>query len=137
LPDGCYWERLSGLTGDLDDIIANDFTNGLSVVTISPTDLAFSSSRCGIWTSDLSQVTGSAGGPISLEGTFIVNTDMAPGLWRAPGGDGCYWERLSGFSGNLDDIIDNEFSTGGQQLVQVLASDKGFSTSGCGTWTRQ
>lgn len=137
IPDGCYWERLSGLSGDLDDIIANDFTNGLSVVTILPSDRAFSSSRCGLWSTDLSRVTASASGPIALEGTLIVNTDISPGLWRSAGGDGCYWERLSGFSGNLGDIISNDFTTGGQVLVQVLASDRGFSSSRCGTWTRQ
>ena len=33
---GCYWERLSGFGGTLNEIIANDFTNGLTIVTISP-----------------------------------------------------------------------------------------------------
>lgn len=137
LPDGCYWERLSGLSGSLSDIIANDFTDGLSVVTIEPTDVAFRSSRCGTWTTDLSAVTGNPNGPIGLEGTLIVGTDMTPGVWRAPGGDGCYWERLSGFSGKLGDIIDNDFTTGGQVIVQVSGTDRGFSSNRCGVWTRQ
>ncbi|MDP2965235.1 MAG: hypothetical protein Q8N39_04245 [Pelolinea sp.] len=45
----CYWERLSGFTGALDDIIANDLPNGPSIVTILPSDIGFTSSRCGIW----------------------------------------------------------------------------------------
>jgi len=48
--DCCYWERLSGLDGTLEEIIANNFTCDLDVVTISPTDVAFSSIRCGVWT---------------------------------------------------------------------------------------
>ena len=53
-------------------------------------------------------------------------------------GAGCYWERKRAFTGTFDDIIDNEFvSGGGQQLVTILASDVGFENDGdCGTWTR-
>lgn len=48
---GCYWERLSGFGGEgIDDIIANEFTDAISIVTISPGDVGFSSSDCGIWT---------------------------------------------------------------------------------------
>ena len=37
-----YWERLSGFSGELDDIIANDFTTQMTViVTIAPTDVGF------------------------------------------------------------------------------------------------
>ena len=47
--DSCYWARLSGLTGDFDDIIANDNATGAVYVEILPTDLAFESG-CGPWT---------------------------------------------------------------------------------------
>lgn len=47
--DSCYWERLSGLSGGFDDIIANDFSSGSHVVTIASSDAAFSSSGCGTW----------------------------------------------------------------------------------------
>ena len=46
---GCYWERLSGLSGSLDDILANENTSGPSYVEISPTDYAFKSVSCGTW----------------------------------------------------------------------------------------
>lgn len=46
----CYWERLSGHSGEIDDIIANELTESQSVVTIAPTDVAFSSTDCGTWT---------------------------------------------------------------------------------------
>lgn len=46
---GCYWERLSGVTGDFATIIANANTEGPTIVDIAPSDFAFSSSRCGDW----------------------------------------------------------------------------------------
>ncbi|MEX2315225.1 MAG: hypothetical protein WD628_05855, partial [Thermomicrobiales bacterium] len=134
--DGCYWERLSSLGGELDDIIANEFTFHRSIATIAPSDLAFSTDRCGTWTSDLSAVTGSPTDPFS-DGTFIVGVDIGPGTWRnSDSSDGCYWARLSGFSGELDDIIDNEFTYVAIQTVVVGNADVGFQTSGCGAWTR-
>ena len=45
----CYWERLSGLSGTFDDIIANDNTDGPTTVTISATDKAFKTEGCESW----------------------------------------------------------------------------------------
>jgi hypothetical protein len=47
---GCYWERLRGFSGEFADIIANDNVSESTVVTISPEDAGFSSTRCGTWT---------------------------------------------------------------------------------------
>jgi hypothetical protein len=44
----CYFARLSGTSGEFDDIIANG--NGATVVTIDPSDNAFESRRCSPWT---------------------------------------------------------------------------------------
>jgi hypothetical protein len=71
------------------------------------------------------------------QGTFIVNTDIKPGTYRSSTGDGCYWARLSGFSGTLSNIIANDFRLSGRALVTIRSTDKGFQSSGCGTWTRQ
>jgi hypothetical protein len=46
---GCYWARLKSTDGTLDSILANDNASGPAVVTIKPTDGAFTSSRCGEW----------------------------------------------------------------------------------------
>jgi len=46
----CYWERLRGFGGTLAEIIANNNTALPAIVTIAPTDVGFSSSRCGTWT---------------------------------------------------------------------------------------
>jgi hypothetical protein len=45
----CYWARLSGTSGTFGDIIANGNSSGQVVVTISPSDKAFETQRCGTW----------------------------------------------------------------------------------------
>ena len=78
-------------------------------MTISPTDKGFRTEGCGTWTSDLSPITSSPTAPL-VGGTYFVGSDIAPGTWRSSGGTGCYWARLSGFSGTSDDIIANDFT---------------------------
>lgn len=68
------------------------------------------------------------------DGTWIVGTEVQPGTYRNSGiGSGCYWERLSGFSGTSEDRIANGFSDD-QQIVTIDPSDAGFLSDGCGTW---
>ena len=68
------------------------------------------------------------------DGTWIVGAEITPGTYAAPGSDLCYWARLSGFSGSLDEIIANELGSG-RQIVTIDPEDSGFETRGCGTWT--
>jgi hypothetical protein len=133
--DGCYWARLKGFGGSTSDIIANDFATGYVVVTIKATDKGFESDNCGMWSSDLSQVT--ASDTSFGEGTFIVGVDMQPGTYQSSAGEGCYWARLKAFSGSISDVIANDFRTSGHATVTIKASDKGFQSSSCGDWTRQ
>jgi hypothetical protein len=130
--DSCYWARLSGLSGELDDIIANDIGNGWRIVTIAPTDVAFETDGCGTWTSKLEPVVE---GNSFDDGIYVVGLDLQPGTYSSSGNDGCYWARLSGFSATLDDIITNDIGDG-QHVVTISASDVGFESSGCNTWTR-
>ena len=134
----CYWERLSGFGGTLDEIIANGTGGGYFVVTIGEGDAGFSSSGCGTWSADLSAVTGDPADPITEEGVYIVGTDIAPGTWRSSGGSGfgCYAARLSGFGGTLDEIISNDLSSEGGLIINIAASDRGFEATGCGTWEK-
>lgn len=46
----CYWARLSGVSGDFSEILANDNVSGQAVVDIASSDVAFESVRCGTWT---------------------------------------------------------------------------------------
>ncbi len=69
------------------------------------------------------------------DGTFVVGKDIRPGTYRARvPSPGCYWARLSGFGGYAGDVIANE-ATGAPTVVTVSASDKGFYSDMCGTWT--
>jgi len=129
----CYWARLTAFTGQDSDIITDSVDeNGFSVVTILPSDAGFESDGCGQWTSDLSAVTSDPRAPFS-DGTYIVGTDIAPGTWATSDAtDTCYWERTSGFGASLEEVIDNNIEG---PTVTIEASDTGFYTAGCGTWT--
>ena len=138
--DACYWARLSGFGGELDDIIANDFGAGKQVVEITSTDAGFSSGGCGAWTSASgSEPASTTESPMTREpgfgdGTWIVGTDIGPGIYAAAGGGLCYWSRLSGFGGSLGEIIANEVGDG-RRVVTIAPEDKGFETTGCGDWS--
>ena len=136
--DGCYWERLSGLGGTSADRIANEFIGFDSpqeIVDIAPSDRAFNTDEdCGTW--DQTPEPPPPAGTIP-PGTWLVGGQVAPGVYEVEAGDGCYWERLSGFSGRTsEDVLANDFvSGGGRQLVEIAASDVGFSNDeDCGTW---
>ncbi|MCO5176278.1 MAG: hypothetical protein M9890_04785 [Thermomicrobiales bacterium] len=131
----CYWERLSGFGGTIDDIIANDINTGRAVVSIDASDTGFFSEGCGTWSTDLSAITTSPTADFG-DGTWIVSVDVGPGTWRnSDSSEGCYWERQSDFTGDLDGIIANEFSTS-IQTVTISGSDAAFTSKTCGTWTR-
>jgi hypothetical protein len=76
--------------------------------------------------------------PLTLDGdgTYIVGTDIQPGRWKADGSDLCYWARLKDDSGDFDAIITNHAGAG-RATVTVARTDGAFTTTGCGTWTRQ
>jgi len=68
------------------------------------------------------------------DGEYRVGSDIAAGTYRASGTGECYWARLKGFSGDLDDILAN--NAGRPGIVTIAASDAGFKTEGCGTWSK-
>jgi hypothetical protein len=130
----CYWERLSGLGGTLGEILANANATGPAVVTVLPADVAFSSEGCPTWTQDLSALHADPAAPFDGNGTYFVGVDIAPGTWRSDATDTCYWARLTGFTGDLSEIIANGNDTG--PIVTIDPSDAGFESSRCGTWTQ-
>jgi hypothetical protein len=68
-------------------------------------------------------------------GTKVVGADIPAGTYRTRiGNGGCYWERLRGFGGTFGEIIANEL-TDYPSVVMISATDAGFSSSGCATWT--
>ena len=70
------------------------------------------------------------------DGTYRVGPDIAAGTYRSVAtADNCYWARLSGFGGTLDDIIANYFGNS-PTIVTIAPADVGFRASNCGGWTR-
>lgn len=70
------------------------------------------------------------------DGTKLVGKDIEPGTYRSNGGSMCYWARLAGLSGGLEDILANDFGSGGQQVVEILPTDMAFKSTNCGRWAQ-
>ncbi len=71
------------------------------------------------------------------DGTYQVGKDIQPGTYRTRvGSPGCYYARLSGFGGTVGEIMANN-NTDAPAIVTIAATDKGFQSNGCGTWTKQ
>lgn len=68
------------------------------------------------------------------DGIYAVGSNLPPGGYQAPEGDSCSWERLSGWDGTADEIVDSGGGTA--PTVTIAASDVGFQTNGCGKWTQ-
>jgi hypothetical protein len=130
----CYGARLSGFGGTLSEIIANELSYNIMIVTIEASDTGFESVDCRVWSNKLTPRTATPTSPFGA-GYYLVGTEVAAGLWRNSDSSGlCYWERLSGFGWTLGDIITNGLSDS-IQTVQIGPSDVGFHSEDCGTWT--
>jgi hypothetical protein len=128
----CYWERMSGFGGTFDEIIANG--NEGTIVEIQASDAGFKTERCGQWL-PLEDTYPAVPDTQFGDGTYEVGTHIEPGRYTNSGGDNCYYERKSGFSQTFSDIISNDFGST-NAVVEIRDSDRGFSTRGCGTWTK-
>jgi hypothetical protein len=129
--DGCYWARLSAASSSFDDIIANGNVSNRTIVEISSSDVAFESSRCGQWV----PYTPPATTLTSFDdGVWAVGAEISPGLYESNDVSGCYFARLSGFSGGFADLIANA-NIDGRAVVDTRSSDVGFESSRCGSWS--
>lgn len=130
--EGCLWQRLSGLDGTSDQVVAFGSSDGPAVVKIRASDRAFSSKNCARWSQDLSAISDDPEAPFG-PGTHVVGVDVAPGVWEADGEGPCFWTRLGGFSGEPEDAIE----LGEGTAVLIHEGDAGFhSETRCGTWHR-
>ncbi len=86
-------------------------------------------------TAPTSTTTTTPPGPATTfaDGTWVVGKQIAPGTYQTNGGDGCYWERDKNLSGSGLPIAND--NTSGHAVVTILATDAGFKTASCGTWT--
>lgn len=124
LIESCYWARLDGLSGELDDLIANDNGEGLFYVEILETDTALET-RCELL--PIEQVPARETYLTELtSGTYLVGRDIEAGIFRGEAGadivESCYWARLNNVNGGLGSIITNNNSTG-QFFIEVQPTD--------------
>lgn len=136
---GCRFQRVRSFGGTPSEAIVDvvvDFDAGQWIVDLLATDAGFTTdNNCGFW-----YPTPRRGLLTSITpGNWIVGAQITPGTYRADSAAaGCYWRRLSNFTGALDAIIASSISSSsGAQLVTIATTDAGFSaTAECGTWTR-
>ena len=151
--NSCHWNRVSAASGELEDVIAVDNATGQFYVSVEPTDYALSTA-CELTLSMEDDSIGAtpvpAETPASAEpvperetltvsktsvdpGTYKVGTEIQPGVYAGRGGEdilnSCHWQRLSGVSGKLEDVlaVDNAI---GQFYVLLKDTDAYFKT-GC------
>ena len=79
-------------------------------------------------------VTEAAAGPTATikNGISLVGVDVQPGTYKSDSED-CYFARLSGTGGTLDDIIANG---NGATIVTIDSSDNAFESRYCAPWTQ-
>lgn len=137
--NGCHLQRVRAFGGAPADTIVDtviDFDAGQWIVDLLSTDAGFvTDANCGFWfptpRRGLSATIAS--------GMWIVGAQITPGTYRAENSTpGCYWQRVSNFTGAIDAIIASAFVTSpGVQIVTIANTDMGFSSDvECGTWTR-
>ena len=137
--NGCHFSRVRSFGGTSAENISDtvlDFNADQWIVDLVATDAGFvTDANCGVWFTTprrglLTSIT---------PGMWIVGAQLTPGTYRAENSTpGCYWQRVSNFSGQTDAIIASAFvSSPGVQLVTIQNTDAGFSANAaCGTWTR-
>lgn len=129
--DSCYWERLENVSGSFDGLVANDNEVGQFYIEVGDGDFAFSTA-CELTLLD--QLPESViEFPATIQpGTYLVGIDIAPGLYKGEAGtgilDACYWERVSGLSGEFGELIANDNGEG-VFYVQVNESDFALETA--------
>src|SRR3954451_12437957 len=66
-------------------------------------------------------------------GTFLVNKEITPGMYRASASPGCYWERQADLRGDIDSIAAND-NADGPVIVAISSADVAFKAARCGTF---
>ncbi len=124
-----YWKRLSGLTGEFGEIIANGaLSSGSLYVDIATTDFACRFSGSGSFYLIDDSYRGKQ--KTSFEdGVYLVGVVIEPGRYRSDVGVD-YWARLKGFSGDFNEFIANDAMSEGTAYVEIKPDDVGFETRG-------
>lgn len=137
---GCHFQRVRSFGGtpseNLSDTVIN-FDAGQWIVDLLTSDAGFvTDANCGFWVTTPRRGLSTTITP----GMWIVGAQITPATYRAENSvAGCFWQRVSSFTGAIDAVIASAFVTSpGVQLVTIANTDAGFSANTeCGTWTRQ
>jgi hypothetical protein len=125
----CYWARLAGFSGELDDVTANG-NNAPEIVTVGKQDAGFETQGCGDWVPVKETAPATPASKFG-DGTYQVGVHIKPGTYSADGQGTCYWARLSNFShAGVGGVITNGNNP---TTIEIAAKDAGFTTFGCGT----
>ena len=106
---------------------------GKPIVELKREDVGFYSIRCGTWHR---RETDQHREPASEfpDGSYLVNIDISPGIYASDSGDAiCNWFRTAPFGGIVPDNTGGYVSKG-RQIIEILPSDSGFFSEGCGDW---
>lgn len=131
----CTWQRLDS-PATTTTVPPPSPVNGQAIVDILPTDAYFYSAGCGTWTGYVAPAQ-----PVNQfgEGQWVVGPagegQIAPGTYHTNGGPDCTWARLKAFTGEPADVID-EGQGKNPTNVTVEATDAGFTSTSCPTWTK-
>lgn len=68
------------------------------------------------------------------DGVYVVGVDVQPGTYVSSNSGYCSWYRLSGLSGDAQDIIASDNTSSGKMYATISPSDKAFKTYSCATW---
>jgi TM2 domain-containing membrane protein YozV len=127
----CYWERKSGTTGSLDEILANDNTSSQVIVDILATDIAFKNNGCTAFKAYTAPATQLA---TFSDGVYVVGEQIEAGTYSSSGSSGCYWSRSSDATGDLGTILSNENANG--SAIVTLSAGEIFKSIRCGAWSK-
>lgn len=114
---------------------ATEGTAGLRVSDDSDNPQAAQKNAAGGDGTDPSGTTQAAASASFNDGLYVVNQNIAPGKYRSSSTGDCSWKRMNALSGYKSTIASAEVN--GQTTVDILSTDKAFSSTGCGTWTKQ
>ena len=111
-------------------------TSGHAFIQVLPTDTGIFSNGCGIWKHP-NVLSYNPNRATATNGAYRIPTDLLPGTFSAPGGAGCYWQRLANFDWNASTIVAQNMNPGANPQVTIASTDTGFRTTlACGGWRR-
>jgi len=125
--DSCYWERLSGLSGERGDIIANNRTSDLFYVEVLNSDLALSTT-CELLPIENVPPPEEKYSKID-SGMYLIGRDIDAGTWKGFDESECIWARLSCATGSPVECFIASDSPEGQFFVEIAPDDFAFKVN--------